>query len=486
MTKTGTLLVGKLYEMIEKMMKDLHVTGAAVAVMKDSEVIISKGFGYRNLEKKEPVTPQTRFAIGSTTKAFGTLSLSLLAQQQKFEWDAPVRSYIPSFALSDSLASEHVTARDFACHRLGIDRHDILWANSSLTRKDIAEKMKHLPLNAPFRSAFLYNNLAYATLGYIAENITNQTWEEYVTEHILEPLQMDQTNFSVTDSQRTDNYALPYISKEECITEIPFRNIDVVGAAGCMNSTIEDMSKWILFHLNEGKAGEHELISKELLQEMYAPHNPVPDQPTFSTPESPVNSYGLGWFISAYRGYKMIHHSGGIDGFSAFASFMPNENIGIVVLTNTTSSLFPMYITNHIYDTLLGLEEIDWHTRAVKDTEKLKEMMQTMNEWFPKQVENTTLSHPLKDYVGTFEHPAYETLEVYKRNEQLYARFMEMDIPLQHHHYDMFVTQFNLFQNDMTILLSYNMNTKGEFETIHLHMPTMLSSESLTFTKKQQ
>lgn len=485
MTKMKISLVNTLHETIEKMMKDLSVPGAAIAVIKDGEVIMAEGFGYRNVEKKEPVTPQTRFAIGSTTKAFGTLSLSLLAQQQKFEWDAPVKSYIPSFAFSDPLASKHVTARDLACHRLGINSHDVLWSNPSLTRKDIAEKMKYLPLEAPFRGAFLYNNLAYATLSYIAENITNQTWEEYVTEHILEPLQMNQTNFSVTDSQRTDNYALPYISKEERITKIPFRNIDVVGAAGCMNSTIEDMSKWILFHLNGGKVGEHELISSELLFEIYAPHNPVPEQPPLSMPESPISCYGMGWFITTYRGYKTIHHSGGIDGFSAFASFIPNENIGVVVLTNTTSSLFPMYVTNHIYDTLLELEESNWPTRAVEDNKKLKEMMQTMKEWLPEKVENTNLSHPLKNYVGTFEHPAYETLEVHKRNEQLYVQFMNMEAPLQHHHYNMFSTQFNLFQNNMTFLLSYNMNTKGEFETIHLHMPAMLSTEPLVFTKKQ-
>ena len=484
MTKTESLLVGTFDETVEKMMKDLHVPGAAIAVMKDGEVIISKGFGYRDLKKKEPVTPQTRFAIGSTTKAFGTLSLSLLTQQQKFEWDAPVRSYIPSFSLSDLLASENVTARDLACHRLGINRHDILWSNFSLTRKDIAEKMKYLPLEATFRGSFLYNNLAYATISYIAEEITNQTWEEYVMEHILQPLQMEQTNFSVTNSQRTDNYALPYTMKDDCITEISFRNIDVVGAAGCINSTIEDMSKWILFHLNGGKVGEHELISKELLQEMYAPHNPVPDQPILSTPESPVNSYGLGWFISAYRGYKMIHHSGGIDGFSAFASFMPNDNIGIVVLTNTTSSLFPTYITNQIYDTLLELDEIDWQKRAVEDTKKLKEIMQTMDEGLPKKVENTTPSKPLKNYVGTFEHPAYETLEVYKRNEQLYVKFMTMEAPLQHYHYNMFYAEFNLFQNDMKFLLSYDMNIEGNFETIQLHMPAMLSAKPLTFTKK--
>ena len=188
MSKIKTPVLSTLQHQVEEMMKALHVPGAAIAVIKDGEVIISEGFGYRNIERKEAVTPQTRFAIGSATKAFGTLSLSLLAQQKKFNWDTPVQSYVPNFSLSDMLANSQVTGRDLASHRTGVSRHDALWYSSSLTRKDFVEKIKHLSLDAPFRTAFLYNNLMYATISYIVENITNQTWEQYVTEHILDPL----------------------------------------------------------------------------------------------------------------------------------------------------------------------------------------------------------------------------------------------------------------------------------------------------------
>ncbi|MDZ5610145.1 serine hydrolase [Bacillus pseudomycoides] len=483
MSKIEIPVVSTLQSTIEKMMKDLNVPGAAVAIIKDGKVIVSEGFGYRNLEQKEPVTPQTRFAIGSATKAFGTLSLSLLAGQKKFDWDAPVQSYIPTFSLSDIFASSQITARDLASHRSGVSRHDALWYNSSLTRKDIVEKIKHLSLDAPFRTAFLYNNLMYATISYIVENITDQTWEQYVKEHILEPLQMEQTNFSVTDSQNTNDYALPYVEKDEEIKEVPFRNIDTVGAAGCINSTIEDMANWVLFHLNQGKSGEHELLSSELLQQMYTSHNTIPDQPFLSTPESPLNNYGLGWFISAYRGYKVIHHGGNIDGFTALVSFIPKENIGLVILTNSGSTLLPNYLANQIYDELLELETIDWHKRAIEDTAKLKDMMKEGNQSLPEQVKDTTPSHPLKDYTGTFEHPAYGTLEVYKQNEELYLQFTEMKVQLKHHHYDMFSATLDLFQIEMNVLLSYEMNTSGQFQTIQLHVPAMLSTQPLTFTK---
>ncbi|PGE99323.1 penicillin-binding protein [Bacillus pseudomycoides] len=483
MSKIEIPVISSLQTTIEKMMKDLHVPGAAVAVIKDGEVIVSEGFGYRDSKQKKPVTPQTRFAIGSATKAFGTLSLSLLAQQKKFDWDTPVQSYIPTFALSDILASSQITARDLASHRSGVSRHDALWYNSSLTRKDIVEKTKHLSLDAPFRTAFLYNNLMYATISYIVENITNQTWEQYAKEHILAPLQMEQTNFSVTDSQNTNDYALPYVEKDGEIKEVPFRNIDTVGAAGCINSTIADMANWVLFHLNQGKTGDHELLSSELLQQMYTPHNTIPDQPLLSPPESPVNSYGLGWFISSYRGYKVIHHSGGIDGFSALVSFIPKENIGLVILTNAGSTLLPSYLANQIYDELLGLETIDWHKRAIEDTAELKKMMKEVNQSLPEQVKETVPSHALEDYIGTFEHPAYGTLEVYKQNEELYLQFTELKVRLHHHHYDMFYATLDLFQIEMNVLLAYEMDIKGEFQTIQLHVPVMLSTQPLTFTK---
>jgi len=243
------------------------------------------------------------------------------------------------------------------------------------------------------------------------------------------------------------------------------------------------MANWVLLHLNEGKFGDHELISSELLQQLCTPHNSIPDQPALSLPESPLNSYGLGWFISAYRGYKMIHHGGNIDGFSAFVSFMPNENVGLVILTNAGGTLLPIYLANQIYDELLGLESIDWHKRAVEDSEKMKEMMKETTESIPKQIKGTTPSHKLEDYTGTFEHPAYGTLQVYKRDDSLYVQFMEMEIQLGHHHYDIFSAEVDLFQMKMSLLFSYEMNVSGEFPSLQLHVPAMLSTQPLTFTK---
>ncbi|MED4050733.1 serine hydrolase [Priestia megaterium] len=482
MQKIKSSLTGRLLGYTKEMMKGLNVPGAAVAIIKDGEIILSEGFGYRDIENKKPVTPNTLFAIGSSTKAFGTLSLSLLAQQQKFNWDKSIQTYVPTFSLHDPLVSSQVTARDLASHRSGVSRHELLWYGSSLTRKDITEKIQYLELDAPFRTTFLYNNLMYATISYMVEEITNQTWEQYVTEQILQPLHMEDTNFSVTTSQEKDDHALPYIEKNEDIVKVPFRNIDTVGAAGCINSNIEDMAKWVLFHLNQGKVGEHELITPNMLQQMYQPHIPIPDEPLLSTSETTLNCYGLGWFISAYRGYKVIHHGGNIDGFSALVSFIPEENMGLVILTNTGTTLLPSYLGNQIYDELLGLDAIDWHKRAIEDTAKFKEMMKELDKPLP-QVKETTPTHAVEEYTGIFEHPAYGKIEVYKQNDTLYLKWKSVDVEMKHHHYNTYTTKWNLSHTEMKVLIGYEMDVEGKLSQFKMHLPPMLSTKPIVCSR---
>lgn len=482
MQKIKSSLTDHLRNCTKEMMKELNVPGAAVAIVKDGEIVLSEGFGYRDVEHKKPVTPSTLFAIGSSTKAFGTLSLSLLAQQRKFDWDEPIQTYLPTFSLHDPLVSSQTTARDLASHRSGVSRHELLWYQSSFTRKEIMEKIKHLELDAPFRTSFLYNNLMYVTMSYMVEKITNQTWEQYVSEHILQPLNMENTNFSVTASQENDNHALPYIEKDKDTVKIPLRNIDTVGAAGCINSTIEDMAKWILFHLNQGKAGDHELITPNLLQQMYEPHIPIPDDPLLSTSETTLTCYGLGWFISAYRGYKVIHHGGNIDGFSALISFIPEENIGLVILTNAGTTLLPTYLANQIYDEILELDPIDWHQRSAEDTAKFKEIMKELDKPFP-QVKETSPTHELKEYTGIFEHPAYGEIEVDIQNDLLHLKWGSLHTEMKHHHYNMFTVKWDISYSEMNLLIAYEMETEGKLSQLKLNLSPMLSAKPIVFTK---
>ena len=141
-----------LDEFVAAIQKDWKVPGVAVAVVKDGQVIHAKGYGYRDLEKKLPVTTQTVFAIGSITKSFTVTALGMLADEGKLDWDRPVREYLPEFRLYDAAASERMTPRDLVTHRSGLPRHDALWYNSGFSRREMVERLRYLEPSKDFRS----------------------------------------------------------------------------------------------------------------------------------------------------------------------------------------------------------------------------------------------------------------------------------------------------------------------------------------------
>ncbi|MFQ6032023.1 MAG: serine hydrolase domain-containing protein, partial [Candidatus Zixiibacteriota bacterium] len=214
-------------------MKEWKVPGLAISIVKEDKVIYTKGFGFRDVKKGLKVTPHTLFAIGSCTKAFTAVAMGFLVDEGKLDWDKPVREYLPSFKLKDPFASERMTPRDLVCHRSGLPRHDLVWYNSSTSREELTHRLQYLEPSKDFRTTYQYQNLMFMTAGYMVGKIAGKTWEEFVRERILEPLGMEESNFSVEDSKKAPDFALPYFKdKQERVIEIPFRNIDNVGPAG--------------------------------------------------------------------------------------------------------------------------------------------------------------------------------------------------------------------------------------------------------------
>ena len=210
----------------------------------------------RNVEENLPVTPNTIFAIGSSSKAFTATSAAIAVEDGKLEWDKPVREYLPTFKMKDDFASERMTLRDLLCHRSGLPRHDLSWYNTPATREQIIDRVRYLEPTSDFRTNFQYQNLMYMTAGYLAGLVDGTTWEELVRERIFKPLGMTHSQFSVEDSQKSDNYALPYNEKDDKVKKIEFRNIDTVGPAGSINSNVVDMIEWVRLQLKKGKVGE--------------------------------------------------------------------------------------------------------------------------------------------------------------------------------------------------------------------------------------
>lgn len=427
-------------------MEKWHIPGMAVVVVQDDEIVYNKGFGLRDVEQNLPVTPETIFAIGSSTKAFTAMALGILVDDGLLDWDTPIRHYIPEFQLKDTFATERMTAVDLLTHRSGLPRHDLMWYNTSRGRKEILDRLKHLEPSKDFRSFMQYQNLMYMTAGYLVEAITGKTWEQFVQERIFEPLQMSTSNTSVEESQKSDNFSKPYAKEEEQERrEIPFRNIDTIGPAGSVNSTAIDMANWLRLNLNKGKFGDEQVVSEDVIEKMQSRQMPLVKEAMMfrfldTHPEVGQASYGMGWFIQNYRGTKWVHHGGAIDGFIAQVMMLPQKNMGVVVLSNLGGKHAPIAVGANVFDRLLGKEQIDWNSILSDFTNTmLGQIAEVNNKLLDSRHDNTQPSHSdITAYAGEYEHPGYGTAIVSLNEGALQYTFNDLDFHVDHLHYDIF------------------------------------------------
>lgn len=422
-------------EFVDKALVDWKVPGLAMAVVKDDKVLLVKGYGVRDVAKKLPVTPRTLFAIGSATKAFTTFVLATLVDEGKLNWNTPVSQYIPGFKLMDPVASERMNAVDLVTHRSGLPRHDTLWYNTTLSRKEMAERLRWLEPSKDFRTDFQYNNLMFLTAGYLVERITGQTWEDAVRARIFGPLGMAHSNFSVADSQKSPDFALPYEERDDKVLLMEFRDITNVGPAGSINSSAEELIPWMKVHLDGGKLGDKAIMSPTTLAFLHTPRMETGAKQT--EPEVVPGGYALGWFTDIYRGVQRVHHGGNIDGFSALVMLVPSERIGIAILANKNESPLPGTLARHALDRLLDLPPKDWSAEGLvkraraRDLEKEGEAKKgTVRK------AGTVPAHPLSEYAGDYEHPAYGILRIAAKGSRLEMTYNRITTPMEHWHYE--------------------------------------------------
>jgi CubicO group peptidase (beta-lactamase class C family) len=424
------------------------VPGASVAVVRGGEVVLTKGYGLRDVEDGLPVTAGTLFAIGSATKAFTATVLATLVDEGELEWDEPVRRYLPDFTLYEETYSARVTPRDLLSHRTGLPRHDLVWYGSPLSREELYRRLRWLEPTEDLRAAWQYQNLMFMTAGYLAGQLAGSEWETLVEERLFAPLGMEDSNFSVGAMAATADHATPYEKTDEDddgvdeIEPMPFRRIDAVGPAGSINSNARDMAQWTRLQLGLGTVDGEEIVGRSALAPLHQPLMVVPGglfSALFKQPEMPYLMYGMGWFVQPYRGHEMVHHGGNIDGFSARVTFLPNDDLGIVVLTNLDGTSLPTVVTLDLIDRFLGAEPTDWSGRYLALTKQLEgaqEQAEAVEEVGRRK--GTQPSHPLAEYAGTYAHPAYGEIEVTTTGDALHLAYHTLESPLEHWHYDVF------------------------------------------------
>jgi CubicO group peptidase (beta-lactamase class C family) len=412
------------------------VPGCAIAAVRDGDVVLATGWGRRDLEAELPVTPGTLFAIGSTTKAFTAATAGALVDDGLLEWERPVRDYLPGLRLDDLVVSDRLTIVDLLSHRSGLPRHDLAWiGHPDRSRSELVRRLCFLPLSKDLRQEFQYCNLGYLMAGHLVEALSGTPWEDFLRSELLEPLGMGRSNLSAADLRAEPDHATGYERRQGVVAPVPPRPMPAMTPAGGINSCASDLARWLLAQLGEGRVDGQAVMSASTVGYQHAPHMVLPEDRTF--PASTRHAYGLGWMIGRYRDHRLVEHGGGIDGFLTECMLLPDDGIGVAVMTNTSSSAMAPVVAYRVLDELLGLEPFDWFSpfkaRYDAATQGIREARGAR-----RVVPGTPLPRPLDAYAGDYQHPGYGTLTITIDGDNLRPRLGTMDLSLAHRHYETF------------------------------------------------
>lgn len=427
--------------LLQRVLKDQNAAGFAVAVVKGDEVIYSKGFGYRDVAHKKPVTPNTLFAIGSSTKAFTASLLGLLEKSGKLKLDDKATTHLPSLHFYNDEMNNQITIRDLMAHRTGLTRYDYSWLLFNTSNRDsIISRVRYMAPTAGVRQKWYYNNFMYLAQGMIVEKISGKTWEQNIKEKFFEPLEMTRSTTDFKAFTTDTDAALPYVTiKDSVIHLIDYYNINGMGPAGSINSSVNDMSNWLKVWISGGYYKKKEILPNSYIGEAASAQMVMSGGLPNQHKDVFFGNYGLGWMLESYRGYYRVEHGGNINGFSANVAFFPTEELGIVVLTNQNGSAVPDIVTSSIADRMLKLKPIDWNgearARAKAASMNGKQIAKNSKK---EPILNTSPSHALKSYVGSFENPAYGIFNIAEEKNTLYATVSDHKLLLKHLHYDVF------------------------------------------------
>jgi CubicO group peptidase (beta-lactamase class C family) len=474
-------VAGVLRHLADSLRQKRLTPGLGLGIVMDGKVILADGFGYRNLEQKQPVTANTQFAIGSSSKAFTAAVLAILADRGLLEWDKPVVQYMPDFKLYDDFATREMTAVDLVCHRSGLPRHDLMWYGSPFSRKDIYERLRYLPPNKSLRTTWQYNNLMFMTAGYLAGRISGSNWEELVKTNVFQPLGMNTSNFSVKDMAAAKDAATGYRTKDKKENiRMEYRNIDAIGPAGSINSTVNDMLQWVSLHLNNGKARDRQVISAAEVKHLHTPQMLMDGARLAKDPELTDASYAMGWFVHRHKGLQVVQHGGNIDGFSALVYLVPEKNFGLVILTNQNGSGLPTVLARYATDLVLNLEPTDWYQRMYGEGDKQDEEKKEDEKPEPRRIAGTRASHAMIAYAGEYAHPGYGVVEIREKAGNLHLKYNGFDLPLEHWHYDVFRAVDETIGGDF--MLNFQTDQNGNVYQMTTAMDPL--SEDMVFKKQ--
>ncbi|MDD5570855.1 MAG: serine hydrolase [Bacteroidales bacterium] len=417
-------------EYIKNGMKEWQIPGLSLAIIKDGKIIYAKGYGVCEIGKENKVDENTIFAVASNSKAFTGLALCILANENKISLDDKVKKYIPDYQLYDTTASREVTIRDLLCHRIGLGTFhgDLVVWGSNYSRDEVIHKMKYIKPSFSFRNGFGYCNTAFITAGEIIPRVTGKSWDDFIKERILIPLEMKRTTTSINDFKNLKNIATPHTILNGKVITIPYRNTDNIGPAASLNSTATDLAHWLILQMDtSGKYNNKFIISHKIIKQTQRPQNILPSDPYFSKifPQTHLRAYCLGWSMQDYYGKAMYRHTGSADGMVSITGFLPEEKLGIVILTNYDQHDFNVALFYQIIDAYLGVQYKDWNKyyKKTDDENKAKQLKEDARLDSLKKL-NVVPDLKINEYSGNYENKHYGAAKITIENDILYLMLL--------------------------------------------------------------
>src|SRR5580692_923513 len=408
-------------EYAARVLKTFDVPGLSVGIVKDGKLVFAKGYGVRKLGEPAPVDENTLFPIGSNTKAFTSALLASLVDAGKLSWDDPVYQRLPGFQMYDPYVSHEMTIRDLLTHRsgMGLGEGDLLfWPTTTYSRDEIIYRLRFMKPATSFRSRFAYDNLMYIAAGQIIPAVTGATWESYLRTHVLDPLGMKTTTLTVAALKASANHAYPHERVDGVLRTIDFISLDNAAPAGAINSSVSEMAKWVQLQLNRGQfpGGTTRLFSEAQSNEMWTAQTILPNREfpgSLTHLKSNFAAYGLGWGLRDYQGRELVEHTGGVAGFVSRVMLVPEQNLGVVILTNAESGGAFDSILFHVLDHYLALPPTDWigAYKSVTDRQE-KDAAEQMKNAEGARAADSKPSLPLEKYAATYEDAWYGPITI--------------------------------------------------------------------------
>ena len=473
-------------------LRTFEVPGLALAVVKDGEVVVAKGYGVRQLGEPAPVDAQTLFPIASNSKVFTAAALGILVDEKKIEWDAPVVRYLPWFQMWDPWVTRELTVRDLLVHRsgLGLGAGDLLWwPTSTYTRRQVAERLRHIPPATSFRSAYAYDNVLYLVAGELIETVSGQTWEAFVQTRLLAPMGMAGSSPMLSTISTAANVAMPHAPVDGAVRAVARFDSDNTNPAGGIVTSASDIATWLGVFLARGRLPDgRRLYSEQTAAQLERPVTPMPigtSRPGLEPARPNFLFYALGLNVRDYRGRRVLTHTGGLPGYVSRVLWVPDLHLGIAVLTNQESGAAFDALTNSIVDGYLGEGDTDWFAAYRRAVDAIAERRATQaRERAAARDASSGPSLALVKYAGTYRDPWYGDIALALERHRLVMRFERTPAlvgDLEHWQHDTFVVKWRDRELRADAFVTFALTPEGTVDTARMRAVSAETDFSFDF-----